>query len=156
MLMYILLTAAVLFILAQAWLIWVYTQRITELKNDYSALDQGMTEIGDAYETDSLQYEETIQHLNDELQNAIAEKNRFAEENSTLLHNAMVDRTARHEQERTIHQLREEVAGVRRQLDIAQVIISEHDANCLPHIVLTSMEPKEQEEVWFVGSEPEN
>lgn len=164
MLPYILLAIAVAFILAQTWLIYRLVQRIVNLLEDAEANEQGFAELSDAYETDSLQYEETIQHLNDELQNAIAEKNRFAENNTTLLHNAMIDRTARHEQEKTIHQLREEVAGVRRQLDIAQVIISEHDANCLPHIVLTSMESKEQdtplpietqEEVWFVGSDQE-
>ena len=135
MLLYILLAIAVLFILAQTWLIWKLVQRIVNLLDDAEANEQGFSELSDAYETDSLQYEETIQNLNDELQKAITQKNRFAENNSTLLHNASIDRTARHHQERTIHQLREEVAGVRRQLDIAQVIISEHDSNCLPHIV---------------------
>jgi len=104
----------------------------------YRALDQGMVELSDAYETDSLQYEDTIEKLN-------IEKARVAENNSTLLHNARIDRIARHEQERTIHSLREEVVGVKRQLDIAQTIISEHDLNCLPHIVLKSMEPQEQD-----------
>lgn len=133
MLFYIAIFAEFLLILALGWLIYTFVKRIEKLVDDYEKLDQGFTEVTDAYESDSLQYEETIEKLNEEL-------DRYRENNSTLIHNASIDRVARREQERTIHQLREEVAGVRRQLDIAQVIISEHDANCLPHIVLKSME----------------
>lgn len=143
--LYFLLTFAVLFILAQAWLLWKFTNRITELEGqrdkalkDYESLDQGMVELSDAYETDCLQYESSLEKLNEE-------KARLSENNSTLIHNAMIDRTARREQERQLHQKNEEIAHLRRQLDIAQVVISEHDLNCLPHIVLKSMEPKEQD-----------
>lgn len=136
MLLYILLAIAVATILGQAWLLYIFVNRITELSDENEALEQGFAEVTDAYETDSLQYEETIERLNEE-------KARFQENNSTLIHNARIDRTARHEQEKTIHKLREEVAGIRRQLDIAQVIISEHDANCLPHVVLSHMEQTE-------------
>lgn len=136
--LYFLLATAVFCILAQAWLLHKFVNRIDELTNAYDALDQGMAEITDAYESDSLQYEETIEHLHEEM-------SRYRENNSTLIHNASIDRVARHEQEKTIHRLQEEVAGVKRQLDIAQVIISEHDLNCLPHIVLTSMETHEKD-----------
>jgi DNA repair exonuclease SbcCD ATPase subunit len=131
--LYLAIIAEFLLILALAWLISIFVKRINTLVEEYDKLDQGMSEITDAYETDSLQYEETIENLHTEL-------NRYKENNSTLIHNAMIDRTARHEQEKTIHSLREEVAGVKRQLDIAQHIISEHDLNCLPHITLSSME----------------
>lgn len=138
--LYFLLIFAVLFILAQAWLLYKFVNRITELSEqrdkalqDYEALDKGMVELSDAYETDCLQYEDTVEKLNEEKRTLRGQYTdlsvkyaRVCENNATLLHNAQIDRTARHE--------------MARQLDIAQTIISEHDLNCLPHIVLSSME----------------
>jgi hypothetical protein len=133
MLLYILLFIAVLFILAQAYLLYIFINRITELAEENDAYDKGMSEVTDAYESDSLQYEETIERLHEKIGN--------------LEHNAGVDRVARHEQTRTIEELlvtvgtvRGENLHLRTQLDVAQRIILEHDMNCLPHIVLSSME----------------
>jgi len=131
--LYFLLAFAVLFILAQAWLLYKFVNRILELEEqrdkalvNYKELDKGFCEVTDAYETDSLQYEETIERLNEEKDALTFNLNRVQENNATLLHNAQVDRTARHE--------------MARRLDMAQVIISEHDLNCLPHVVLSHME----------------
>lgn len=95
--------------------------------NDYRALDKGMTEITDAYESDMLTAEETI-----------------AQDDLVILalrENSLIDRIARHEQAATIDGLRranaeyhQENLRLNNQIDICQVIISEHDLNCLPHI----------------------
>jgi hypothetical protein len=137
MLLYILLFIAVLFILAQAYLLYIFINRITELAEENDAYDKGMSEVTDAYESDSLQYEETIENLHEQ----------FNEERATWARNAEIDRVARHEQTRTIEELlitvgtvRGENLHLRTQLDVAQRIILEHDMNCLPHIVLSSME----------------
>ena len=99
--------------------------------NENKALDKGFVEATDAYETDSLQYEDTIEKLN--------------EKNADL-------QRRNDEQAATIDGLRrandeyfQENVGIRRQLDIAQVVISQHDLNCLPHIILKSMPESEQD-----------
>ena len=126
MFLYILLSLAVLFILAQAYLIYLYVKRIQKLSTDYDALDRGMVEITDAYETDSLQYEETIENLN---------------EHKILLQHQYADLSEKYAGVRRANdEYHQENLGLRRQLDIAQRVISEHDLNCLPHIVLSSME----------------
>ena len=96
----------------------------------YDKLDQGFSEVTDAYETDSLQYEDTIEALNEQK----ADLQRRNDEQA-----ATIDGLRRANDEYF-----QENVGIRRQLDIAQVIIAEHDLNCLPHIVLKSMEPQEE------------
>jgi hypothetical protein len=139
MLLYILLSIAVAFILGQAWLLYVFVNRIADLSEDrdkaleneqlaidaYRQLDQGMVEISDAYETDSLQYESTIERLN---------------EAHTLRANSTIDDLTAQ-----LGVVRGENLHLRRAVDTSQRIISEHDLNCLPHIVLKSMEPQEQD-----------
>lgn len=150
--LYVIIALLFVMILLIAYKYWQLNGEFEESKNQakfwfdehnkllghYTQLDQGMTEITDAYETDSLQYEDTIERLNEEKRTlqgqytTLSQKYaRVRENNATLLHNATVDRTARHE--------------MARRLDMAQVIISDHDLNCLPHIVLKSMEPQEQD-----------
>lgn len=90
-----------------------------KLSNDYDALDQGLTETQDAYATDQAQWA-----ADGEKFRAIIEEYR-----------ASLQRKAQRLQSKDL-----ENAGLRRQLDIAQVIIAKHDANCLPHIVLSGME----------------
>jgi chromosome segregation ATPase len=159
MLLYILLSIAVAFILGQAWLLYVFVNRIADLSEDrdkaleneqlaidaYRQLDQGMVEISDAYETDSLQYESTIERLNEahtlranemsDLHRTIrALRGKLERRNSTI-----DDLTAQ------LGVVRGENLHLRRAVDTSQRIISEHDLNCLPHIVLKSMEPQEQD-----------
>ena len=103
------------------------------LQVEYAKLDQGMTEITDAYESDSLQYEETIEKLNDgkvELKTILG----AAQEKIVDQTNTIDDLNVQ------IATLRGENIHLRRTIDISQRIISEHDLNCLPHIVLSHME----------------
>ena len=140
MFLYILLGFAVAFILAQAYLLYIFVGRITDLSeklevsdNAYEALDQGMIELTDAYETDSLQYESTIETLNEQF--GLSE-GRVAEKHGKILRqNNMID-----DLQIQVATIRGENLHLRRQLDMAQVIITNHDLNCLPHIVLSHME----------------
>lgn len=121
MLITICFVLALLVIFVLCFIIKRLCDTIIGMGNDFEKLDQGMTEITDAYETDCLQYEDRIEELR-EGYHALSVRN--------------------NEQAMTIDGLRrandeyfQENTGIRRQLDIAQTIISEHDANCLPHII---------------------
>lgn len=135
--LYILLIISVACILGQAWLLYIFINRITELSDQNEALEQGFAEVTDAYETDGLQYESSIEELNEEL----AKRDRA---NSEQMHTIESYQARSQEWREDRRHLIDENLGIRRQLDIAQTIISEHDNNCLPHIVLTSMEPDQE------------
>lgn len=111
---------------------------------EYNKIDQGMSEVTDAYETDSLQYETTLADLVAEqtlLYEAIEEyKRRIDEQRQSL------ERKAVREAEN-----QEAILGLGKRLDIAQKIITDHDLNCLPHIVLSSMETKPVSRGWIKG-----
>jgi len=105
---------------------------------DYQALDQGLVELSDAYETDSLQYVSTIEDLKQQIA-------KFEANNATLIHDANVQRRVRFVLEENTYRFREQCAHLERELDIARTVINEHDQNCLPHIVLSSMEGHEKD-----------
>lgn len=108
---------------------------------DHNRSELGFTELSDAYETDGLQYRATIAELTEEKDQLLLRIERQKEGwgEANLENRALRERIEN--QSDTINNYQDENNGLRRQLDIAQTIILEHDANCLPHIVLSSMEP---------------
>lgn len=120
-------------VLVLAWFLRREQNDKTFWKTSFHQLDIGFSEVTDAYESDSLQYEDTIETLREEKHN-VYEAHRLLkvdfDEQVTVID----------EQAAIISASNSENLGLRNQLDIAQKIISDHDANCLPHIVLSSME----------------
>lgn len=81
--------------------------RLKDQIDDTEARERGLNEIEENYQAE-------IMTLLEQRQNAWNRAESLTQENDDL---------------------KEEITGLRKQLDISQKIISEHDLNCLPHVV---------------------
>jgi predicted nucleic acid-binding Zn-ribbon protein len=92
---------------------------------DYASLEQGMTEVTDAYETDSLQYEESLQKAfekNQHLEHILREAlDKIADLNGQKL-----------DLQTGNNQLKVALDDTRQAALDLQVIVTRHNENCLP------------------------
>lgn len=95
-------------------------------KKDSEAREKGIDEIEEGYQAEILDAE-------DRLQNAWEHVEILRQKNNSLSEKLV-------QKEAVLRDVSSENVGLRNQLDIAQKIISEHDLNCLPHVVFKETE----------------
>lgn len=128
------------FCLLQSWLISILVKKYNAMKKDmdtlregYTSLDQGMTEITDAYETDMMQYESTIEALNQE-------KTEWTEANLSVMRTNSALRGQISAEKDHSDFLLEENAKLNRKVAMSEKVLKFHDENCLPHLPLPAPE----------------